>query len=95
MQELDIQIICANTPKPKDALSAPTRPSGSAGQEMRLRGISSLEAGNAYLPEFMADFNQRFGIQTHTASMTLIAPSLPDNLTHILTWQEPRILSKN
>ena len=27
---------------------------------MRLRGINSLEADNAYLPEFMADFNRRF-----------------------------------
>lgn len=26
MQELDIQIICANSPKPKDASNAPTRP---------------------------------------------------------------------
>ena len=27
---------------------------------MRLRGISDMAAGNAYLPEFMADFNRRF-----------------------------------
>ena len=31
-------------------------------KEMRLRGINSLEAGNAYLPEFMADFNRRFAV---------------------------------
>jgi len=30
---------------------------------MRLRGISSLEAGNAYLPEFINDFNRRFGVE--------------------------------
>ena len=29
-------------------------------KEMRLRGISDMAAGNAYLPEFMADFNRRF-----------------------------------
>src|SRR5664280_1868487 len=62
---------------------------------MRLRGISSLAAGNAYLPEFMADFNQRFGvppISQHNAHRPLAAQ---DDLPLILTWQESRILSKN
>ena len=27
-----------------------------------LRGICGIEAGNAYLPEFMADYNRRFGV---------------------------------
>ena len=29
-------------------------------KEMRLRGIGGMEAGNAYLGEFMADFNRHF-----------------------------------
>ena len=31
-------------------------------KEMRLRGIDGMAAGNAYLPEFMADFNGRFAV---------------------------------
>ena len=31
-------------------------------KEMRLRGIDGLQAGNAYLPTFMADFNRRFAV---------------------------------
>ena len=31
-------------------------------KEMRLRGIDGMEAGNAYLAEFMADFNRRFAV---------------------------------
>ena len=31
-------------------------------KEMRLRGMSDMAAGNAYLPEFMADFNRRFAL---------------------------------
>jgi transposase len=96
MQELDIQIICANTPQAKGRVERANQTlQDRLVKEMRLRGISSLEAGNAYLPEFMADFNQRFGIQPisqHDAHRPLTAQ---DNLTHILTWQEPRILSKN
>ncbi len=70
MQALDIQIICANTPQAKgrverviqtlqDSLPTPAL-AGGAREEMRLREIASREAGNAYLPEFLADFNQRF-----------------------------------
>jgi transposase len=29
--------------------------------ELRLRGIATVEAAHAYLPEFIADFNRRFG----------------------------------
>ena len=31
-------------------------------KEMRLRDIDDVAAGNAYLPEFMADFNRRFAV---------------------------------
>ena len=31
-------------------------------KEMRLRGIGDIGAGNAYLAEFMADFNRRFAV---------------------------------
>jgi transposase len=33
--------------------------------ELRLRGVATLEAANAFLPEFLTDFNRRF---THPAS---------------------------
>ncbi len=64
-------------------------------KEMRLQGISSMEEGNAYLPEFMEDFNQRFAVaprSDHDAHRPLL---LTDNPDQILTWQETRMLSKN
>lgn len=30
-------------------------------KEMRLRGICDIEARNAFLPAFIADYNRRFG----------------------------------
>jgi hypothetical protein len=64
-------------------------------KEMRLRQIASRAAGNAYLPEFLADFNQRFAEPPRTA-VDLHRP-LPakEDLARILTWQAPRTLSKN
>ena len=96
MQDLDIEIICANTPQAKGRVERANQTlQDRLVKEMRLRGISSREAGNAYLPEFIADFNQRFGVQPisqHDAHRPLTAQ---DDLAHILTWQESRTLSKN
>jgi hypothetical protein len=96
MQELDIQIICANTPQAKGRVERANQTlQDRLVKEMRLRGISSREAGNAYLPEFSANFNQRFAVQPisqHDAHRPLTAQ---DDLARILTWQESRTLSKN
>jgi len=96
MQELDIEIICANTPQAKGRVERANQTlQDRLVKEMRLRGISSREAGNAYLPEFIVDFNQRFGVEPisqHDAHRPLTAQ---DDLARILTWQESRTLSKN
>jgi len=96
MQELDIEILCANTPQAKGRVERANQTlQDRLVKELRLRGISSMEQGNAYLPEFILDFNRRFAVpprSQHDAHRPLL-PS--ENLAHILTWQEPRTLSKN
>jgi hypothetical protein len=96
MQELDIQIICANSPQAKGRVErANLTLQDRLPKELRLRGISSWEAGNAFLPEYMADFNRRFAAQprsTHDAHRPLTAQ---DDLARLFRWQETRILSKN
>ena len=96
MQELDIQIICANTPQAKGRVERVIQTlQDRLPKEMRLRGIHSHSAGNAYLPEFIQDFNARFGEEPRS-EMDLHRPLIAkDNLTRILTWQETRFLSKN
>jgi len=96
MQELDIQIICANTPQAKGRVERVNQTlQDRLVKEMRLRGISSMADGNAYLPEFMEDLNRRFAAQprsTHDAHRPL---TTKDDLARILTWQETRTISKN
>jgi hypothetical protein len=96
MQELDVQIICANTPQAKGRVEHANQVlQDRLVKEMRLREISSREAGNAYLPEFIEDFNRRFAVKPasqHDAHRQL---TTQDDLTCILTWQEHRTLSKN
>jgi transposase len=96
MQELDIQIICANTPQAKGRVERVIQTlQDRLPKEMRLRQIKSREAGNAYLPEFLMDFNQRFA-EPPRSDVNLHRPLTPkEDLARILTWQETRTLSKN
>ena len=96
MQELDIQILCAHSPQAKGRIERANQTlQDRLVKELRLRGISDMEAGNAYLPEFREDFNRRFAVlprSTHDAHRPLLKT---DNLDLILTHQETRTLSKN
>lgn len=96
MKSLDIEIICAHTPQAKGRVERAIQTlQDRLVREMRLRGISSWEAGNAYLPEFMNDFNRRFAVQPRSShdAHRLLLPQ--DDLDQIFTWQESRTLSKN
>jgi transposase len=96
MQELDIQILCANTPQAKGRVERANQTlQDRLVKELRLHQIADMQAGNAYLPEFREDFNRRFAVQprsTHDAHRPLLST---ENLDLILSHQKTGILSKN
>jgi transposase len=96
MQELDIQILCANSPQAKGRVERANQTlQDRLVKEMRLRDISDIASANAYLPQFREDFNRRFAVQprsSHNAHRPLLKT---ENLDVILTHQETRTLSKN
>lgn len=96
MHELDIQIICANTPQAKGRIERANQTlQDRLVKELRLRGISDMQAANAYLPEFRDDYNRRFAVaprSNHNAHRPLLKT---DNLEVILTLQKTATLSKN
>jgi hypothetical protein len=64
-------------------------------KELRLQGVSAMEAGNAFLPRFMDDYNRRFGLpprNPHDAHRPLRGD---EDLLQIFTWQEERVMSRN
>jgi transposase len=96
MQELDVQIICANTPQAKGRVERVNQTlQDRLPKELRLRGVSTWEAGNAYLPEFIEDFNRRFAVQPRSSHDAHRSLTPKDDLARILTWQETRTLTKN
>ena len=96
MQELDIQIICANTPQAKGRVERANQTlQDRLVKELRLRGISNMDTANLFLPEFRKDFNQRFAVQprsSHDAHRPLLKT---ENLDVVFTHQKTGTLSKN
>ena len=59
--------------------------------ELRLRGIATLEAANAFLPEFLADYNRRF---THApADPTAAWRPAPRDLAAVLSCRYSRVVA--
>jgi transposase len=96
MHQLDINVVCANTPQAKGRVERVNQTlQDRLVKEMRLQGISGMAAGNAYVSEFMTDFNARFAVLPREPQ-DAHRPLLPkDELARILTVQETRVLSKN
>jgi len=69
--ELNIEILCANSSQAKGRVERMNRTlQDRLVKELRLAGIDNMEAGNAFLPGFMEDYNTRFAI----------TPARPDDL---------------
>ncbi|AEE13764.1 Integrase catalytic region [Thermodesulfobium narugense DSM 14796] len=58
--------------------------------ELRMAGISTIEAANEFLPDFIKRFNQRFAVVPDNPKLTYSpCPSL-DKLEEILSWHQER-----
>ena len=75
LYELNIDGICANTAPAKGRVErANLTLQDRLVKELRLEGISSIEAANALMPSFIADYNGRFAKEprdTHNAHRAL------------------------
>jgi hypothetical protein len=96
MTELDIEIICANSPQAKGRVERANQTlQDRLVKELRLQRIASAERANAYAPEFMADFNRRFSVppvNPQDAHRPLLASQ---QLDHIFTVQTLRTVTQN
>jgi transposase len=96
MQELEIGIICANTPQAKGRVERANETlQDRLPKELRLRNISNPADGNVYLPEFIDDYNSRFPVQPRSTFDFHRPLSPTSDLEQIFSWQESRILSNN
>jgi len=96
LSELNIDSICANTPQAKGRVErAHLTLQDRLVKELRLRRISTPEAGNAYVREFTQDYNERFSREPQSPHDAHRPVRNGEDLDQIFTWQEERRLSKN
>ncbi len=82
LAELNIEILCANSSQAEGRVERANRTlQDRLVKELRLAGISDIEAGNAFFADFMANHNARFAR----------SPAQPDNLHRPLNEPASRI----
>jgi hypothetical protein len=64
-------------------------------KELRLAGVSSITAANAWLPGFIAAYNTRFGRDPANAKDLHRPLAQTDDLDEILAWREERTVTRN
>jgi transposase len=84
LYELNIDGICANTPAAKGRVERAHKTlQDRLVKELRLHGISSIDAANAFMPQFIQDFNARFAKEprdAHDAHRSLRADEVLDSI---------------
>jgi hypothetical protein len=96
LNELNIDIICANTCQAKGRVERANKTlQDRLVKELRLKGISNINDGNKFLPKFLQLHNIKFGkipLNNSNAHRPLL---LHENLDEIFCWQEDRTVSNN
>ena len=96
LYELNIDGICANTPAAKGRVERAHRTlQDRLVKELRLAGVSSIEAANDLMPSFIEAYNRKFARiprDTHDAHRPVRAE---EDLDLIFSWRELRKVSQN
>jgi hypothetical protein len=96
LSELNVDILCADTPQAKGRVE---RAFGTLQdrlvKELRLAGVSTPEAANAWLPGFVEGYNQRFGRAPLNAKDLHRPLSARDDPDEALAWRETRTVTAN
>jgi transposase len=91
-----VQLLFANSPQARGRVERANQTlQDRLTKELRLRGISDWEAGNAFLPEFMEDYNYRFAVEPKSLFDAHRQLSKSDDLARIFTLQVMRTLTTN
>jgi transposase len=96
MKELGIEHILASTPQAKGRVEKLNLTlQDRLVKEMRLKGISSIEEGNAFLPEFTKKYIDKFSVEPRSKVNMHHRLSRAIDLSKILCVKKVRVLSKN
>ena len=96
MYELNIDTFCANSSPAKGRVErANLTLQDRLVKELRLRGIGTHAEANAYAPAFIAAYNARFAKPPKSGFDAHRPLRADENLDLVLTWREPRKVTKS
>lgn len=96
LKELDIKLICANSPQAKGRIERLFKTlQDRLVKELTLKRISSIEEANIYLPEFIKKHNNKFSISASDPTNAHKELMSSQNLARILCYKTQRKLTKN
>ncbi|NHH79625.1 hypothetical protein DRA46_01695 [Burkholderia gladioli] len=96
MYELNIDTFCANSSPAKGRVErAHLTLQDRLVKELRLRGISTVADANAYAPAFIAAYNARFAKPPKSDFDAHRPLRADESLELVLTWREPRKVTKS
>jgi hypothetical protein len=94
LHELNIDIICANTPQAKGRVERANRTlQDRLVKELRLAGICSMTDGNGFLPTFTEDYNARFAKDALNPKDLHRSLSAGESPNDVFAWREERRVS--
>src|SRR6267142_234173 len=95
LHALNMDIICANSSQAKGRVERAHKTlQDRLVKELRLAGASTLSAGNALLPAFLADYNARFAKAPANEKDLHRSLRAGDDLEEAFAWKEERTLSQ-
>ena len=95
LTELDIALICANSPQAKGRVERANRTfQDRLVKALRLADISSIAAANAFLPQFVDTFNGRFAVKPADGD-DAHRSAVGFHLERMLCHYEERVVTKN
>lgn len=96
LSELNIEILCANSSQAKGRVERASRTlQDRLLKDLRLAGISDMEAGNAYLQGFKERHTAKFAkVPAKPDNLHRALNVAPDRLADVLCWRENRYVGK-
>lgn len=96
LHELNIDILCANAPQSKGRVERAHKTlQDRLVKELRLAGISDIDAANVFAPVFIEDFNRRFARAPRLEKDLHRPLAALDDLETSFTWKAERKVSRS
>jgi transposase len=96
MNELGIEVICANSPQAKGRVERSFKThQDRLVKENKLRGITTIEEGNKFLPQYFKQHNKKFSVKPQNEEDMHIKVPKNINLNKIFCIQTERSIAKD